>query len=123
MRRKFWYDFQIDNQPILAPDQDIKVEYTDLDSEESGRDENGFMHRIVLRRGVKTWPLNYASLTRDEYRYMESLFAGKDHFEVKYRDLDGNPASCLAYRSKHSIVVHNARTGACKNYAFNIIEC
>jgi hypothetical protein len=81
------------------------------------------MHRIVLRHNVKTWSLNYATLTSNDYRYMESLFAGKDHFEVKYRDLDGNPASCLAYRSKHSIVVHNARTGACKNYAFNIIEC
>ncbi len=121
--RKFYYDIQIDNEPILVPDADVKIEYTDLDSEESGRDESGVMHRIVLRRDVKTWALNYASLTQKEYRYMESLFAGKDHFEIKYRDKDGNPASCMAYRSKHGIVVHNTRLGIYKNYAFNIIEC
>ena len=121
--RKFYYDFQIDDDPILVPDADVKLEPTDLDSEESGRDENGFMHRIVLRHDVKTWSLNYAILSGDDYRYMESLFAGKDHFEVKYRDRDGNPATCTAYRSKHSITVHNARKGVYKNYAFNIIEC
>jgi hypothetical protein len=119
----FCYEFQIDNRPILTPDADIKVEYTDLDSEESGRDENGFMHRIVLRHGVKTFSVSYASLTRDEYRYMESLFAGKSQFEFKYRNEDGSPCAITAYRSKHSITVRNLRTGTYKNYAFNIIEC
>jgi hypothetical protein len=123
MMRLFYYDLQIDDNPILVPDSDVKIEHTDLDSEESGRDENGFMHRIVLRRGVMTVALNYATLTTYDYRYMESLFAGKDHFEVKYRDRDGNPASCTAYRSKHSITIHNAQKGIYKNYAFNIIEC
>jgi hypothetical protein len=121
--RSFCYEFQIDNKPILTPDADIKVEYTDLDSDESGRDENGFMHRIVLRRGVKTFAISYKSLSRNDYRYMESLFAGKSEFEFKYRDDDGNPATIIAYRTKHSIIVRNIRTGTYKNYAFNIIEC
>lgn len=121
--RSFCYEFQIDNNPILTPDADIKVDYTDLDSDESGRDENGFMHRIVLRRGVKTFSISYRLLSRDEYRYMESLFAGKSQFEFKYRGEDGNPVSFIAYRSKHSITFRNIRTGTYKNYAFNIIEC
>jgi hypothetical protein len=54
---------------------------------------------------------------------MESLFAGKTEFEFKYRDDDGNPATIIAYRTKHSIIVRNIRTGTYKNYAFNIIEC
>ena len=50
--RPFYYDILVDGQPILVPDADITAEYTDLDSEESGRDESGVMHRIVARRGV-----------------------------------------------------------------------
>ena len=40
--RRFYYDFLIDKQPILAPDADLQIEYTDLDSESSGRDECGW---------------------------------------------------------------------------------
>lgn len=121
--RRFYYDFLIDKQPILAPDADLQIEYTDLDSESSGRDECGFMHRILLRRGMKVWSLSYGVLTAEEYRYMESLFAEKDKFLVEYRDYNGNAGSCMAYRSVHSITVHNAKKGICKNYKFNIIEC
>lgn len=121
--REFYYDFQIDKKPILVPDADLQIEYCDLDSESSGRDECGFMHRIVLRREMKTWSVPYETLTAEEYRYMESLFAGKDCFLVEYRDQNGAYGSCLAYRSVHSITVHNAKQGICKNYKFNIIEC
>lgn len=121
--RAFYYDLQIDGKPVLAPDADVQMEFSDLDSSESGRDESGFMHRIVLRRNVKVWSLPYAVLTNEEYRYMESLFEGKDEFTVDYRDGKGNPAKCVAYRSKHSITIHNVRAGLYKNYKFNLIEC
>lgn len=121
--RQFWYDFQIDGKPVLVPDQDMALELTDLDDADSGRDESGVMHRIVVRRGMRSIPLSYAILTREEYRYMESLFAGKDEFEVECHGLDGQVEQFTAYRSKHSITIHNARTGVFKNYKFNIIEC
>ena len=121
--RKFYYDFQIDKQPVLVPDADLQIEYCDLDSENSGRDECGFMHRIVLRRKMKVWSVAYAVLTAEEYRYMESLFAEKDKFLVEYRDHNGMAGSCMAYRSTHGITVHNAKKGIYKNYKFNIIEC
>lgn len=121
--RQLYEDFLIDGQPIYAPDEDMTVSYEDLDSEESGRDEGGFMHRIVLREGVKKFALSYASLSRDEYLYMESLFKGKATFSVMHRDDDGNVQEFMAYRSKHSITVRNAKTGQYKNYSFNIIEC
>lgn len=121
--RELFFDLQIDHKPILAPDCDISVELTDLDDADSGRDEAGVMHRIVLRRKVKSIPLSYAILSAPEYLYMESLFDSKDEFRVDYRGLDGRPAHFTAYRSKHGITVHNAKTGQCKNYKFNIIEC
>ena len=121
--RKYFFDLLIDGQPILAPDEDMAVSYEDLDSEESGRDEGGFMHRIVLREDVKKFALSYASLSREEYLYMESLFKGKADFLVTRRDDDGNLQEFKAYRAKHSITVRNIRTGQYKNYSFNIIEC
>lgn len=122
-RRPFCYDLQIDGKPVLLPDADITIEYTDIDTNESGRDESYVMHRIVARYGVKKFPLPYDILSREEYLYMESLFRGKKEFTVTYRDHDGHVDKFIAYRSNHSITIHNARTGQYKNYKFNIIEC
>ena len=121
--RQYLFDLLIDGQPILAPDEDVTISYEDLDSEESGRDEGGYMHRIVLREGVKKIPISYAFLSREEYLYMESLFKGKPSFQVECRDECGMPTQFAAYRSKHSITISNAKTGARKNYNFSIIEC
>ena len=123
MNRSYYYEFLVDKRPILVPDADITWEYSDLDSDETGRDESGVMHRIVVREGVRKCVLQYATLTRDEYLYMKSLFAGKSEFEVKYRDHDGQVSTFRAYHSNHSITVHNARTGEYKNYNPSIIEC
>ena len=121
--RNLFFDLLIDGQPVLAPDADMSISYEDLDSEESGRDESGVMHRIVLREGVKKMGLTYSNLSREEYQYMEALFKGKPEFRVDCRDEDGSPLSFIAYRSKHSISVYNAKTGSYKNYSFSIIEC
>lgn len=121
--RPFYYDFQIDKKPILVPDADLPIDGTDLDSDESGRDEGGYMHRFVLREGVKAWRFVYADLTREEYRYMQSLFKGKPEFRFDFRDEEtGQPDSCTAHRAKYGIVIHNAVTGHYKNYKFNIIQ-
>lgn len=121
--RRFYFDLLIDGRPVLAPDAEITINYEDLDSEETGRDESGYMHRIVLRTNVKKIPLAYASLTTEEYLYMESLFKGKSQFVVDCRSADGSPISFIAYRSKHSISIQNIVTGIHKNYNFSIIEC
>lgn len=121
--RKEYFDFLIDDKPILVPDQDMEMEYNDLDSEETGRDESGVMHRIVLRHGVRKFTISYESLTRGEYLYMRSLFDGKSEFNVRYRDHDGFENEFQAYNSSHSITVRNARTGLYKNYKLSIIEC
>ena len=72
---------------------------------------------------MKVWTLAYSVLTAEDYRYMESLFAGRDSFAVEYRDHSGKPERCVAYRAVHGITIHNARQGIYKNYKFNIIEC
>lgn len=120
---RYFEDYQIDGKPLLVPDADVTISQSDLDSSDSGRDEIGVMHRVVLRYRVKTWNFSYSSLTTEEYRYMESLFAGKTDFTFTYRDVDGLLKTCQAYCSNNSITYHNAKLGLYKNYKFNIIEC
>lgn len=121
--RKFDYEYQIDKQPLLVPDAGVEISFSDLDGEDSGRDEAGFMHRTVLRERVRTWGFSYAVLTAEEYRYLDSLFQGKHTFTFAFRGLDGKPAQCQAYCSKGSITLYNRRQGLYKNLKFNIIEC
>lgn len=121
--RDFFHYLLINKKPILTPDCNISLDCNDLDDPDSGRDESGVMHRIVLRRKVKSISLSYSVLSDVEYRYMESLFDGLDEFTVEYLDRNGLIAEFTAYRSKHSITFHNMNTGVYKNYKFNLIEC
>ncbi len=121
--RNYDYDYQIDKNPMLVPDAGVEISFSDLDGEDSGRDEAGFMHRTVLRERVRTWSFSYAVLTAEEYRYLDALFRGKPTFTFAFRGLDGHPTECQAYCSKGSITLYNQRTGLYKNMKFNIIEC
>lgn len=120
---RFFEDYQIDGKPMLVPDADVSLSYSDLDSSDSGRDESGIMHRIVVRERVATWGFNYSSLTAEEYKYMRSLFSGKPEFAFTYRNLDGDLVDTRTYCSNDSITYHNARLGLYKNLKLNIIEC
>ena len=121
--RQFDYDFLIDGQPILLPDEGVKINLEDLDSSESGRDESGYMHRIVLREKVRKYVLPYRYLTQEEYLYLTSLFSGKAVFEVEKREPDGTRCVFNAYCSKIGIALQNKRTGVYKDLQLSIIEC
>ena len=108
--------------PLLVPDN-LSVSYTDLDSDDSGRDESGFMHRIVLRRKVAVWSFEYTYLTQAEKDYMERVFSDAyDVFDF-VRPYKKGTIETKAYCSNYGIAWHNAKEGKWKNYKFNIIEC
>ena len=115
--------FRVAGKPLLIPDEDVTVQAADLQSNDSGRDESGVLHRIVLRRRVRTWSFSYAHLSAEEYQYMESVFAGLDQFEFEFPNPDGTPGKCLAYCANTGIAVRNLRTGKYRNYTFSITEC
>ena len=115
--------YQVAGMPMLVPDQDVELQYSDLDASDAGRDESGRMHRIVVRRRVKAWAFTYSHLTAEEYAYMESLFKGRDTFTFTFPKADGTVDHCKAYCSAGSILLRNLRTGIYKNYKFSIIEC
>ena len=117
--------FLINGKQMFAPDAEVGVSYSDLDADDSGRDESGYMHRIVVRYKLGTWSFEYASITEAERRYLEELFGETPDFDFSHPDrLNAEKqVTCKAYRSKYSISWHNARTGQWRNYKFNIIEC
>ena len=123
VKRKFTEEYLIDGMPLLAPDMNVTITENDLDSSASGRDQSGFLHRIVLRYGVKTWEFVYTILSADDYAYIQSLFSGKANFNFSYRSPDGTVCHTTAYSSKRSITLRDYATGEYKNLKFNIIEC
>ena len=121
--RKYDFEFLIDGKPILLCDSGVEISMEDLDSSESGRDESGVMHRIVLRERVKKFVIPYSHLTREEYLYTMSLFEGKPTFRVEMLDANGEIVNFTAYCSKFGITLRNRRTGLYENLNLSIIEC
>lgn len=117
--------FKINGKPMFAPDADIDFSYEDLDSEDTGRDEIGYMHRIVVRYKVMSGSFEFSHISEADMRYMESLFPDEPDFEfTRPSRLNSDiPVTTRCYRSKYGISWRNAKTGQWRNYKFNIIEC
>lgn len=117
--------FTINGKPMFAPDEEIEVKYNDLDASDSGRDESGYMHRIVVRYKLGTWSFVYSNISEEERMYMESLFPDEPDF------IFGHPSrldpsvqeETTCYRSNYGIAWKSAGMDIWKNYKFNIIEC
>ena len=115
--------FKINGNNMLTPDEDMGMSFEDIDSPETGRNEQGVMKRFVVRYKVGSWSFSYNTLSEEEYRYMESIFPDSGDFNFTHPDrVTGAPTVTKCYRSKCSIAWKNARTGKWKNYQFNIIE-
>lgn len=115
--------FLIDGQPIPVPDEGVELELTDLDSGDSGRDEAGYMHRIVLRRRVRTWGLRYGSLSREDHAYLLDLLADKDTFTLTWEDETGALRQSKCYCAAIQAALYNRLTGLYKNVKLSIVEC
>ncbi len=117
--------FLINGRPMLLPDAQVGVSYEDVDSADAGRDESGYMHRIMVRCKVASWSFSYGHLTEEEKNYMESLFGDAATFTFTHPDrLDSSKAvETKCYRSKYSLSWRNAKTGLWSGYGFNIIAC
>ena len=124
MRQKVDF-YQVDGQPMPAPDEEPEFSFADLDASDSGRDESGVMHRIVVREKVGTWRFSYAHLSDEDLAYLRNLFAGKAQFTFTHPVFGSSNAteSCTAYMSQYSAVWKNQRTGQWRNFKFNIIQC
>lgn len=55
----------IDGVQLPAP-MSYSVEYNDLDSDDTGRSEDGMLHRVRVRSGVAKIQLSWEQLTKDK---------------------------------------------------------
>lgn len=125
MARKLTNLFQIDGKQMYAPDNDMAFSFEDIDAADSGRTEDGVMHRSPVRYKVGTWNFKYSTLTEAEVKYMESLFSDSATFQFTHpsrKDATKTEVS-TCYRSKYSLSWYSQKHGVWKNYTFNIIEC
>ena len=110
--------FAVDGEPMLAPDADVQLQFQDLDGASAGRDEGGFMHRVMVRSKVRTWKFTYGLLTAEELAYLQNLFAWKATFRFAF---DGGET--IAYCSRQEVRLHDRTRGVYKALQFDIIEC
>ena len=118
------YLFTINGKPLLAPDGDVAITYSDIDGSDAGRDQNGRLHRSVVRYKVASWELTYSHLSDEEKRYLESLFPDSPTFLFGHpsRQDPGILEETECYRSQYGIHYRNAHTGLWSDLRFSIIE-
>ena len=115
--------FKINGAPMLAPDAGVEASYSDLDSADSGRDESGFMHRLVVRHKVPSWQFCYTHLTAEEYAYLRSILPREGTFLFTYPNENGEPEEVEAYISKYTVLWQDLNRGSYRNLKFSIIGC
>lgn len=118
------YLFTVNGKPLLAPDAEVSVSYSDIDGADAGRDQNGILHRSVVRYKVAAWDFTYSSLTEEEKQYLESLFPDAPTFQFGHpsRADASRQETTECYRSQYGLSWRNARTGLWSNLRFQIIE-
>ena len=116
--------FMINGKPLLAPDAPLEVKFEDLDAYDSGRDQSGVMHRLVVRYKVPSWEFRFSNLTQQEKDYLESLFPDEPTFAFTHPDRrTGEATVTQCYRSQYGISWRNSATGLYSGYSFRIISC
>ncbi|WP_294541000.1 hypothetical protein [uncultured Gemmiger sp.] len=117
--------YQVDGVPMLVPDDEPEFSFADLDASDSGRDESGVMHRLMIREKVGTWSFSYSHLSDEDLAYLRGLFVGKVQFTFTHPVFGDSNATetCTAYMSQYSATWKNQRTGQWRNFKFNIIQC
>lgn len=117
--------YLIDGKPLPLPDQGVEMNFEDLDHADAGRDEAGYMHRMVVRHKVGSWNFTYSHLTQKTYGEILALLPQAGEFVFSYPD-PGKPEQykhTVAYLSRYGIVWQDAATGLYRNLKFSVIEC
>jgi hypothetical protein len=112
----------IDGCPMLVPDVDVEITYTDIEADGSGYDEAGYYHRLVARYNVRTWKFKYAILTKEEFVYLRSLYKDKNDFKFTLLNENDVSETVTARCKPISVAYQSKRSGLFKNLNLEIIE-
>ena len=109
----------IDGVVLPAP-MAYSVEYNDLDSSDTGRSEDGMLHRKRIREGVAKIKVSWKQLTFDKADLILNAVT-PDSFEVKY--YFGTILTATMYAGNRSCELIRINNGQSKwNISFDLIE-
>ena len=97
---------KIDGEPMPEPTEAADIQFSDLESSDSGTDEMGVYHREVLRFGVLSCTLTYGYLTNEDCAYLLGLLQNKTTFQF----------TCPVASSAADVTQTITRTCYCANY-------
>ena len=78
--------FTVNGQPLPAPDADVTVVFRDVEAAAPVRDQDGFLHRSVIRRALADWTFRYSSLSEGERQALEDLTLGLGDARGQWHD-------------------------------------
>ena len=117
--------YMIENTPVVVPNAGVQLRVSDIEAEESGRDESGYLHRVVLRAGLGTWVLRYRDMSQEEYAYMMALLPGAGSFLFTHPD-KADPARSNVSRCCITDVQagsHDALSGKSRELKITVTQC
>lgn len=97
---------QIDGQQLPEPTETADIQFSDIESDDSGADEMGVYHREVLRFGVLSCTLTYGYLTNEDCAYLLGLLQNKTTFQF----------TCPVSSAATDVTQTITRTCYCANY-------
>lgn len=109
----------IDDVELPAP-MTYAVEYNDLDSDDSGRSEDGMLHRVRVREGVVKIKVSWKQIDQEKLNLILAAVA-PDEFEVTY--YFGTQQTATMYAGSKSIECRRVNQGQAKwDISFDLIE-
>lgn len=119
---------QIDGQPLPVPTETADIQYTDVESDDSGADEMGVYHREVLRSGVLSCTLTYGYLDNEDCAYLLGLLQGKTTFEftcpVASTAADVTQTTTrTCYCANRGAALQRLKSGVWRDMTLQIQEC
>ena len=122
------YLLQIDGQPMPTPTDSPTIEFTDIESDDSGADEMGVYHREVLRFGVLTCTLTYGYLTNEDCAYLLGLLQKKTTFQFTCPVATGaadvtQTITRTCYCANYGAALQRLKAGVWRDMELEIQEC
>ena len=119
---------QIDGQPLPVPTETADIQYTDVESDDSGADEMGVYHREVLRSGVLSCTLTYGYLDNEDCAYLLGLLQGKTTFQftcpvASSADDVTQTTTRTCYCANRGAALQRLKSGVWRDMTLQIQEC
>ena len=99
-RPHYW---KVNGTKIPIP-HEVHIEHTNVAGEDSGRDENGTMHIIWIRKDVRKVSMKWHSLTGKEVEAIRNLMQGQE-YKFDYYDA-GAQSIAKAYTGDNDYSIH-----------------